>query len=494
MKVLIAVITCHKYRERADAQRATWVKDAPPGADIRFFLGKGPAGYKARPDEVVLDVPDDYYALVIKVQAMCRWAHAHGYDYVYKSDDDAYVQVDRLLESGFAAHDYVGRLRGPSGGWRAPYASGLGYWLSARAMEVLAGARIGNHRAEDRWAGNTLCDAGIRCFADYRYAVVASKRNFPSAQEGPRQGNDIIAACEYDPRAMTRVHEAWKSKPSAQPPPARHRGALTRVNILIKTFLRDGYLFRCVEGIRKRLPEARMVIVDDGFEARKKLSLYAKLRREGHRCVWLPFDSGFGEKANAALPYLDRGYVLIGSDDFNFDQDGVREGIEKMVAVLDHDSSIAVASGRVNNNPYESLLEFGGSNGTAWVKSVRGYREERHTPGGIAYQLCDLTVNYSLIRNWIFRSSINPQGICWDGGEVKIGGGEHGAFYVDLKRAGYGVAYVPGANINELGRHPQWEYPTYGRMRARARAPGLLCLRKRGIHRWQRMDGVWETA
>jgi hypothetical protein len=37
----------------------------------------------------------------------------------------------------------------------------------------------------------------------------------------------------------------------------------------------------------------------------------------------------------------------------------------------------------------------------------------------------------------------------WDG-EVKIGGGEHGALFIDAKRLGYGVAVVPEAIIYEF--------------------------------------------
>ena len=39
--------------------------------------------------------------------------------------------------------------------------SGFGYWLSRRAMEVVAKARHNGDWAEDRWVANVLANAGI---------------------------------------------------------------------------------------------------------------------------------------------------------------------------------------------------------------------------------------------------------------------------------------------------------------------------------------------
>ena len=35
------------------------------------------------------------------MQAIYRWALAHGFAFVYKCDDDTFVYLDRLLASGF---------------------------------------------------------------------------------------------------------------------------------------------------------------------------------------------------------------------------------------------------------------------------------------------------------------------------------------------------------------------------------------------------------
>jgi hypothetical protein len=482
MKILIAIMTCHAYRHRAEAQRETWVKDIPASADYKFFLGQQD-GYQPQADEVMVEAPDDYRNFPRKVQAMLRWAHDQGYDYVFKCDDDVYVQPNRLLMSQFERGDYVGRKRGPSGGFSAPYASGFSYWLSRKAISIIIKSPITTDPAEDRWIGNLLLHHSILCHADYRYVVTQSTRNALSYNEGPRCGNDIISACEFEPDRMRDMHWQWENKKALilhRPQFGAH--ILCSVSVLVKTFLRDGYLLRTVKSISEFLPESKIVIVDDGYETSHKISWYASLRQAGHDCEWLPFDSGFGAKANAGVEKCDRKYVLIASDDFQFTQE-TRRHVTRMAQLLHAVPSLDVVSGRVNNNPYEAVLMDEGEE----VKEVPGYWGEAKAEG-IEYKLCDLTVNFSLIRREVFEN------LRWDD-DVKIGGGEHGAFFLDLKRLGGKVAYLPEANINEMPRNnSDWQDPMYSRMRNRARQPGRPCLVRRGVKRWILQDGSVEET
>src|SRR5208282_2768868 len=123
---------------------------------------------------------------------------------------------------------------------------------------------------------------------------------------------------------------------------------LHKVDVLIKTFLRDAFLLETVAAIEECLPEVRMVIVDDGDATKAKSYLYARLRLAGHSVIEMPWDSGFGSKSNEALVHYARPYVLIASDDFDFRPSSVREGILKLVEVLD-DGYVDIASGRVAN-------------------------------------------------------------------------------------------------------------------------------------------------
>ncbi len=459
-KILIAIVTCHKNRARADAQRSTWVPEASArGLDVRFFLGQTPRREGAEHlDEVILNVDDGYLALPHKVRAMLAWALEHEYDYIFKTDDDTYINAERLALSGFEGRDYVGRLRGPSGGKRYPYASGFSYWLSNRAAAVVATTEP-DDTAEDRYVGNTLYEAGFKCHPDYRYVVIKSEdnRNSLSGTEGPRRYNTIISAGELGPKDMLEVHRSFETRAEVFRQP---EGPFSRVAVMVKTFLRDGMLYKALDGIQSCLPGAQIIVVDDGLESRKKIPLYSDLRRRGHICQWLPFDSGFCAKSNEAVRQLDREYMLIASDDFDFGPKSVREGVRRMMRVLDENPEIGVASGRVGNAPYEGFIERDDTVVTEVPLSDKNAQLEM-TTDGVEFYRCDITVNYSLVRARVFESGV----VKWDE-EYKIGG-DHFEFFEQVGRD-WDIAFVPGVNINQQPYDAALVDPSYGKYRGRA--------------------------
>jgi len=148
VKILIAITSCVRDAQNGieQAQRDTFLKDISKYPDViyKFFIGDGtptgenevplramvvgahdnnrginyeekcktgetqPAVYSPKDDEVVLPVPDDYFHLVFKVRKMHQWALDHGFEYVYKCDVDTYVDLERLMRSGFEQHDFTG--------------------------------------------------------------------------------------------------------------------------------------------------------------------------------------------------------------------------------------------------------------------------------------------------------------------------------------------------------------------------------------------------
>jgi hypothetical protein len=492
-KILIAVTTCHAFHDRADAVRQTWGAEVE-GADVRYFLGRpppmGPAPRHPREDEIILACDDGYHHLAHKTQLLRRWALANGYDYLWKVDDDCYVRPERLLAE-FRNLDYVGRLRGPSGGLPGPYCSGFIYGLSRKALELLAPIEWAANEdfSEDRWSGNRLLALGLSPHHEGKFVVHTSKNNSISGKEAPLVGNAVIASCEYSPAEMRRVHAEFKSgKRSTVIKYQQPTGSLSRVAVMIKTFLRDGYLRICLNGLENNFADTKIVVIDDGYEAGEKITRAAELRGKHHAWTHLPFDSGFGAKANAAIALCDREYVLIGSDDFDFSQPGVRQGVETMQKVLDAVPALALVSGRVDGKPYEFLWETG----ERCLREIPGYYGSGEVDG-VKYHLCDLTVNYSLIRSKVFLAQHG--GLRWDGGDVKIGGGEHSAFFIDLQRSYWSVAYVEGVNINPMPRNLQWMHKAYPSMRARARQNSARpCLKRRGIDRYTLADGTVEVS
>ena len=150
MRFLIGVTTCHKFIERTNAQRCTWVPDAEAaGIDVKFFWGDG--AFSGSPDIVQLPVSDEYRFLPLKVQAMFAWAAERDYDFILKTDDDTLVRPHNLLKE---LGDYVGHSNGL-------YCSGFGYTLSHRAAEFVARATWDGDPIEDRWVGGVLAAQGI---------------------------------------------------------------------------------------------------------------------------------------------------------------------------------------------------------------------------------------------------------------------------------------------------------------------------------------------
>ena len=115
------------------------------------------------PDEIFLTVSDSYNCVPFKAHGQCVYAVDHILDYVFICDTDTYVDVERLLASDYAKHDYVG-YRCDEG----HAAGGNGYWLSRKAFSIIA-----EHQPPigfaDLWVGMTLLKYDIRVHHDPRY-------------------------------------------------------------------------------------------------------------------------------------------------------------------------------------------------------------------------------------------------------------------------------------------------------------------------------------
>lgn len=248
---------------------------------------------------------------------------------------------------------------------------------------------------------------------------------------------------------------------------------LNRVSIGIKTFLRDEHLWNTVTAIEETMPEAQMIIADCGEPNLFKDFVYERLIKAGHTIIPMEFDAGFGAMSNAIVEKLERDFLLIGSDDFDFKPAEVRKGIEELVKVLGL-CDVDIAAGRVNGIRYEfDLIDEG-----EMVKEVP-VRIPDPTPWFVD---CDLAVNYCLIKKRVFEK------VRWEG-SVKIGGAEHGAFFLKCKRAGFRTVFVPGVNINEQKLPSSQRYKEY---RRRANNPARPCFDKLGVKKYIMASGRYD--
>jgi hypothetical protein len=254
---------------------------------------------------------------------------------------------------------------------------------------------------------------------------------------------------------------------------------LSDITIVIPTFHRRGYLRACLDGIKANLPECPVRIAqDDGGDCTLEVSDY-----ETYYWAKLPYDSGLTAKRNAAVRLVETKYTLMGCDDFDFTDPEAREGIELMVKILDDFDDIDVVAGRVNNRPYEGLLEH------VPGECIREYPIDDFilpfmlTESLVMWKI-DIAANYFLARTSVLRR------FPWDE-DIRPIGGEHVDWFLDLKDAGMKVVFPsPYANINTQPYDPAKQNPRYKEFRRRALTTGhALMKQKRNIKQYIDFNG-----
>jgi hypothetical protein len=183
MKLLIAVESCWKDRERHLGIRQTWGKHVS-FADLSFFLGNAQAPFSDNEllgDEIWLPVNDDYAHLCEKTHAIISYAYRNGYEGMLKCDTDTFLIGERLEEFiknnksdfvGYALPAYYPSEIGTS----YPH-GGAGYWLSKKAMKVVFNTSVCDFcmvgetlLAEDSAIGRSMALAGIELTNDLRFS------------------------------------------------------------------------------------------------------------------------------------------------------------------------------------------------------------------------------------------------------------------------------------------------------------------------------------
>ncbi len=159
-RVLIGILTCEKNKERADGVRNSWLKLIPLNYRVLFIHGRPDQPDELTGDCLYLNCPESYEMLPHKVHAFLKHSLQHfEYDYLFKTDDDTYLDLERFIAFDRQGADYIGRFREQplpysgktwhygkctdktyekpyEGAFVCPWATGGGYFLSRRAAEV----------------------------------------------------------------------------------------------------------------------------------------------------------------------------------------------------------------------------------------------------------------------------------------------------------------------------------------------------------------------
>lgn len=244
-RILLGLLSAHhpsRWAYRRGARQA-FLKDCP--LDHIYILGRPPVDdwpYAREKDEIWVDCDDRKEWMVLKNQALFRYALDNGYDYCFRACDDTFLFPDRIISAGLEPFDYAGQcpckfsLGGTFKVWMAylDYMhGGCGIWLSRKAMEMLVaddwkgpdhvqtmperfniGLGIMYERFEKYWddhwigevlKGNLSWDDPIRM-----QPVQAYTRN------GIRVYEDDMLFYNDEPMRAISIHDPGVHKPNAQ--------------------------------------------------------------------------------------------------------------------------------------------------------------------------------------------------------------------------------------------------------------------------------------
>lgn len=217
---------------------------------------------------------------------------------------------------------------------------------------------------------------------------------------------------------------------------------MERITAIIISFLRPEYTKECIRSLKKRYDKINILVAENGEYSH---DMDAFVRIYGGEYMMMPFDSGVCYARNRLVEAAKTEYVLVGDDDFYYNQ---YAGVEKMLDFMDRHPEVPLIGGKI----YEDgkLLDYQGD-------MVLHHDHIEYIPledadcvtdwgAKIRYGRCDITFNYFLGRREIIES------VKWDE-NIKVAY-EHSDWFLSLKKAGIGkVAYTPDAVAIHKPRH-----------------------------------------
>ena len=193
--LVICIYSCQQNQHKQKAIRDTWLKKVIQHNIPYFFvIGKPSSQSYVEKDILYVDAPDNYEHLPQKTYKLFEYIHNQTfYSYAFKVDDDCYLNVEALLESGFENQDYTGKVLHNAqnllktryhsklfardrGQYKGSWADGSsGYILNRYAMQKLLQypkpEHISGEIYEDKLVGDILRESKIEPYCPDRYIV-----------------------------------------------------------------------------------------------------------------------------------------------------------------------------------------------------------------------------------------------------------------------------------------------------------------------------------
>jgi GT2 family glycosyltransferase len=206
------------------------------------------------------------------------------------------------------------------------------------------------------------------------------------------------------------------------------------VTAIIKTFLRDDYLFDCVKSLRALYPGMPIAVADDGNSSDEKET---KLRDAGvTKYIRMPFNSGLSAGRNVLIDACETPYFLLGDDDLLYTPETHIEYLRTLMGVADIAAGAFLDYGRYIYHYERNLVRE--PNGRFRLVHVTGW-PPFSVYEDVRYGKCDLVHNIFVARTDIVRQ------IRWDEG-IRIRY-EHEDFFMSTWLQGTRVVYCPDVAV-----------------------------------------------
>lgn len=205
--------------------------------------------------------------------------------------------------------------------------------------------------------------------------------------------------------------------------------SLLDTTALVKTFLRDNYLFDCVASLRETYPDMPIIVADDGDPSDEKEE---KLRSLGvNEYLRLPYNLGISVGRNTLVDACNTQYLLLSDDDLFFTPESGVEKLRTLMGISDIASGAFLNYGcEVFNYELNYIREEGGR-----FRSVDVPWPPFSEYEGVRYGKCDLTHNIFVANTDIVRK------VRWEE-SIKVRY-EHEDFFMSAKLQGVRVVYCP---------------------------------------------------
>ena len=195
--LIIGIVSCKKNLDRQNIIRNTWVKKL--GKIKYYFIIGHDKETKIIGDVIYVNSGDYYENLPSKISSFIRYIYEKtDYKYLFKVDDDCYININRLSSFDFTHYNYLGLKIGATkdnynNKWHfnkcksellnslvntKPFlcdwcGGGFGYFLSRKSMEAISlnTSYLEDELYEDKGIGEILFINNIKIDTDKSYKV-----------------------------------------------------------------------------------------------------------------------------------------------------------------------------------------------------------------------------------------------------------------------------------------------------------------------------------